>query len=313
MTDENKVIDLNHYRHEKFLEEDFLESLLDMTDEELDDYYDDLAFGQEHYDQEASAEIDELYPVYRALTSGDEEDKANFCYWHEDSQLDYFKNKFALGLFCKQNGLYIQALSHFQELLELDKADQVGAYYEVMAVLILLHRYDEVEAMVADKEVLDEQELVLLFVASLLADDIPSCRTYVSQLLEVNPYFTAFLDEDTFPLPQIMEAVNLEMVSSRSLDSLYFSFSRVLPILLTAYGFVHSYLINHFNEIALEEEVMLEELDFVTDKMRRELSYCGIFRLQDFADWTEEEILAIPGIGKVKLTKLKEAGAIFKK
>ncbi|MBM7635572.1 hypothetical protein [Streptococcus saliviloxodontae] len=314
MTDEKKVIDFNRYREEKlFLDDDFLDSLAELSDDELDDFYDELAFGDMEDPQLTSAEIDELYPFYRALTSGDQEDIKAFKYWDRKSQKTYFGSKFSLGLLCKQNGLYEKALVHFEELYQLDEQDSLGARYEIMACLVLLRRYKDAQSFYdAIGGQGDEQLLVSLFVASLLHDDIDSCRLYVSQLLEVNPHFITFLEEVAFPLPEIMSSVNWERVQSGTLDSLYFSFSRVLPILLTAYGFVHSYLINHFEEIAMEEEVLLEELDFMTDKMREEFSFWGIHRLQDFAKWTEKEVLAFPGIGKVKVQKLKEAGAIFK-
>lgn len=137
MMDKDKVISLKQYRQNKEFEADLLESLSDLTDEEIDDLYDEFAFGNGLYDSGASGS--ELVKEISALEELEKERSMSpKKAWIAEGQPPYLESKVELAMLYKQNGLYQKALTHFLEIYQADPNDSLGCRYEIMSLYVLM-------------------------------------------------------------------------------------------------------------------------------------------------------------------------------
>lgn len=308
MTDKDKVISLKQYRQNKEFEADLLESLSDLTDEEIDDLYDEFAFGNGLYDSGASGS--ELVKEISALEELEKERSMSPKQaWIAEGQPPYLESKVELAMLYKQNGLYQKALTHFLEIYQADPNDSLGCRYEIMSLYVLMSNYEMASAFFNSHQEHKEDVLmqVPLLIAAILNGHQEKAEELILQLCGQVDGFLEFCLQDEFPMLRVLDAGALESYQPNSEDSLYLALYNVLPLLMTASTYVQAWLNNDF----AEEDEFLEDFDILTSAQLQSLTNYGIRTVADIANCSETQLLTIPKIGKATLEKLKEAGVIF--
>lgn len=308
MTDKDKVISLKQYRQNKEFEADLLESLSDLTDEEIDDLYDEFAFGNGLYDSGASGS--ELVKEISALEEVEKERSMSpKKAWIAEGQPPYLESKVELAMLYKQNGLYQKALTHFLEIYQADPNDSLGCRYEIMSLYVLMSNYEMASAFFNSHQEHKEDVLmqVPLLIAAILNGHQEKAEELILQLCGQVDGFLEFCLQDEFPMLRVLDAGTLESYQPNSEDSLYLALYNVLPLLMTASTYVQAWLNNDF----AEEDEFLEDFDILTSAQLQSLTNYGIRTVADIANYSETQLLTIPKIGKATLEKLKEAGVIF--
>lgn len=308
MTDKDKVISLKQYRQNKEFEADLLESLSDLTDEEIDDLYDEFAFGNGLYDSGASGS--ELVKEISALEELEKERSMSpKKAWIAEGQPPYLESKVELAMLYKQNGLYQKALTHFLEIYQADPNDSLGCRYEIMSLYVLMSNYEMASALFNSHKEHKEDVLmqVPLLIAAILSGHQEKAEELILQLCGQVDGFLEFCLQDEFPMLRVLDAGALESYQPNSEDSLYLALYNVLPLLMTASTYVQAWLNNDF----AEEDELLEDFDILTSAQLQSLTNYGIRTVADIANYSETQLLTIPKIGKATLEKLKEAGVIF--
>ncbi|MDY5636880.1 MAG: helix-hairpin-helix domain-containing protein [Streptococcus orisratti] len=308
MTDKDKVISLKQYRQNKEFEADLLESLSGLTDEEIDDLYDEFAFGNGLYDSGASGS--ELVKEISALEELEKERSMSpKKAWIAEGQPPYLESKVELAILYKQNGLYQKALTHFLEIYQADPNDSLGCRYEIMSLYVLMSNYEMASAFFNSHQEHKEDVLmqVPLLIAAILNGHQETAEELILQLCGQVDGFLEFCLQDEFPMLRVLDAGALESYQPNSEDSLYLALYNVLPLLMTASTYVQAWLNNDF----AEEDEFLEDFDILTSAQLQSLTNYGIRTVADIANCSETQLLTIPKIGKATLEKLKEAGVIF--
>lgn len=308
MTDKDKVISLKQYRQNKEFEADLLESLSDLTDEEIDDLYDEFAFGNGLYDSGASGS--ELVKEISALEELEKERSMSpKKAWIAEGQPPYLESKVELAMLYKQNGLYQKALTHFLEIYQADPNDSLGCRYEIMSLYVLMSNYEMASAFFNSHKEHKEDVLmqVPLLIAAILNGHQETAEELILQLCGQVDGFLEFCLQDEFPMLRVLDAGALESYPPNSEDSLYLALYNVQPLLMTASTYVQAWLNNDF----AEEDEFLEDFDILTSAQLQSLTNYGIRTVADIANYSETQLLTIPKIGKATLEKLKEAGVIF--
>lgn len=308
MTDKDKVISLKQYRQNKEFEADLLESLSDLTDEEIDDLYDEFAFGNGLYDSGASGS--ELVKEISALEELEKERSMSpKKAWIAEGQPPYLESKVELAILYKQNGLYQKALTHFLEIYQADPNDSLGCRYEIMSLYVLMSNYEMASAFFYSHKEHKEDVLmqVPLLIAAILNGHQETAEELILQLCGQVDGFLEFCLQDEFPMLRVLDAGALESYPPNSEDSLYLALYNVQPLLMTASTYVQAWLNNDF----AEEDEFLEDFDILTSAQLQSLTNYGIRTVADIANYSETQLLTIPKIGKATLEKLKEAGVIF--
>lgn len=308
MTDKDKVISLKQYRQNKEFEADLLESLSGLTDEEIDDLYDEFAFGNGLYDSGASGS--ELVKEISALEELEKERSMSpKKAWIAEGQPPYLESKVELAMLYKQNGLYQKALTHFLEIYQADPNDSLGCRYEIMSLYVLMSNYEMASAFFNSHQEHKEDVLmqVPLLIAAILNGHQETAEELILQLCGQVDGFLEFCLQDEFPMLRVLDAGALESYQPNSEDSLYLALYNVLPLLMTASTYVQAWLNNDF----AEEDEFLEDFDILTSAQLQSLTNYGIRTVADIANYSETQLLTIPKIGKATLEKLKEAGVIF--
>ena len=308
MTDKDKVISLKQYRQNKEFEADLLESLSDLTDEEIDDLYDEFAFGNGLYDSGASGS--ELVKEISALEELEKERSMSpKKAWIAEGQPPYLESKVELAMLYKQNGLYQKALTHFLEIYQADPNDSLGCRYEIMSLYVLMSNYEMASAFFNSHQEHKEDVLmqVPLLIAAILNGHQEKAEELILQLCGQVDGFLEFCLQDEFPMLRVLDAGALESYPPNSEDSLYLALYNVQPLLMTASTYVQAWLNNDF----AEEDESLEDFDILTSAQLQSLTNYGIRTVADIANYSETQLLTIPKIGKATLEKLKEAGVIF--
>lgn len=308
MTDKDKVISLKQYRQNKEFEADLLESLSDLTDEEIDDLYDEFAFGNGLYDSGVSGS--ELVKEISALEELEKERSMSpKKAWIAEGQPPYLESKVELAMLYKQNGLYQKALTHFLEIYQADPNDSLGCRYEIMSLYVLMSNYEMASAFFNSHKEHKEDVLmqVPLLIAAILNGHQETAEELILQLCGQVDGFLEFCLQDEFPMLRVLDAGALESYQPNSEDSLYLALYNVLPLLMTASTYVQAWLNNDF----AEEDELLEDFDILTSAQLQSLTDYGIRTVADIANYSETQLLTIPKIGKATLEKLKEAGVIF--
>lgn len=312
MKDKDKVIDFEQYRQDKLFEDELLETIGYMTDEEIDDFYDYIAFGSEDDDNEESGA--DLLREMRFLEEL-ESDAYHQCVslpeksWRNEECRPYLSVKMDLAMFYKQNGLYQKALTHFLEIYQADPNDSLGCRYEIMSLYVLMSNYEMASAFFNSHKEHKEDVLmqVPLLIAAILNGHQETAEELILQLCGQVDGFLEFCLQDEFPMLRVLDAGALESYQPNSEDSLYLALYNVLPLLMTASTYVQAWLNNDF----AEEDEFLEDFDILTSAQLQSLTNYGIRTVADIVNYSETQLLAIPKIGKATLEKLKEAGVIF--
>lgn len=314
----DKIVDLNDYLAEKDFEEVLQSELAGFSDEELDELYDDLAFGQE-FEEELQAEEAELAKetIQRLRTLAKKESEGRLSWlasqpigWSHLEERPYLSDKMELAILYKQNGLYQKALDHLLEIYKYDANDSLGTRYEIMALYVLMSRHDELKAFYASKA--DHQNDLMMaipyMISGILEGQEDAVEDELDKWLPIVDGLFELCSRLTLPMEEIMEAASLESYQANSLSAVYVSLSSFLAILIPS---AH-YIMSVFHQLLeIEEPPLIETLHIFNSIQLNTLTNFGIRYVSDIAEWSEEEFSAIPNIGKATIVKLKEKGVAF--
>ncbi|MEQ9764647.1 hypothetical protein ABPS01_08455 [Streptococcus sp. ZJ151] len=318
MVDKKKdnIVDFSDYLAEKDFEEILKKELADFSDEELDELYDDLAFGQEFGEELEEAEA--ARENVRLLKDLEGIEAAGHDAWLASSpvgwvNLDerpYLSNKMALATAYKQNGLYQKALDHFLEIYQVEETDGLGTRYEIMASYVLMSRHEELNAFYFSKDYHQGDLMMAIpyIVSCILAGQEESARDILDKwLYQVDGLFQ-FCNRPTMPLEDIMEASVIDSYQANSMTAVYVSLSSFLAILVPSSHYIMA-VIQQLLEI--EEPPFIEELGVFSSAQLNTLTSFGIRYVSDIEEWSEAEFKEIPKIGATTIKKLKEKGVVF--
>ena len=168
----------------------------------------------------------------------------------------------------------------------MDRADGLTCRYEILALYVLMSRYDEAQAFVnsCTSYAADVRMQVSLLVAAILGGyHADASQLLVGFCVQVTD-FLAFCEQDIFPLGRVMEAETCE-------ESLYFAFSPILPLLLTASTYIQAYLNAYVTTNVADSDDDLDHLPFLSSKQLSVLALNGIYGIQNFQLLTETALL----------------------
>ncbi|WP_162011011.1 hypothetical protein [Streptococcus sp. S784/96/1] len=314
MADKDKIVDLNQYREEKEFDEDLFENLLNMSDEESDDFYDSIAFGDGLNADGPSGK--ELLAEIRRLEELESDGYLAWMMSPEKSWLNldarpYLSLKMDLAVLYKQNGLYQKALEHFMQMFREDPNDSLGCRYEILALYILKSDYTMADAFFRSRKEHEEDAMMAIpmLISAILSDADKQAGALIEQLCDQVDGFFEFCRLEEFPMARVLDAGAVEFYEANSKDSLYIALYSILPLLLTTSVYIQAYLNDHFSD----GEVYLEDFGILSSAQLLSLNDYDIKTATDIQYYSEEELLTIPKIGKVTLKKLKEIGVVFRK
>lgn len=185
------------------------------------------------------------------------------------------------------------ALDHFLAIYQVDRADGLTCHYEILALYVLMSRYDEAQAFVnsCTSYAADVRMQVSLLVAAILGGyHADASQLLVGFCVQVTD-FLAFCEQDIFPLGRVMEAETWEECSANCEESLYFAFSLILPLLLTASTYIQAYLNAYVTTNVADSDDDLDHLPFLSSKQLSVLALNGIYGIQNFQLLTETALL----------------------
>lgn len=316
--DNDKIVDFSDYLAEKDFEELLQSELVGFSDEELDELYDDLAFGLEAEEELQEAEVASARENFHLLKDLEEIEAAGHDDWLASSpvgwvNLDerpYLSNKMALATAYKQNGLYQKALDHFLEIYQVEETDGLGTRYEIMASYVLMSRHEELKSFYFSKDY-HQGDLMMdipYIISSILAGQEDSVRDILDNwLFKVDGLFD-FCNRLIVPLENIMEASSLDSYQANSMTAVYVSLSTFLPILIPSSHYIMA-IIQQLLDI--EESPLIEDLEVFSSIQLNTLTSFGIRYVSDIEEWSEAEFREIPKIGPTTIKKLKEKGVLF--
>lgn len=316
--DKDKIVDFSNYLAEKDFEELLQSELVGFSDEELDELYDDLAFGVETEEELQEAEVEAAQENFRLLKDLEEIESAGHDAWLASSpagwvNLDerpYLSNKMALATAYKQNGLYQKALDHFLEIYQVDETDGLGTRYEIMASYVLMSRHEELKAFYFSKDY-HQGDLMMdipYIISSILAGQEESVRDMLDKwLVKVDGLFD-FCNRSAMPLETILEASNLETYQANSMTAVHISLSTFFAVLVPASHYIMAVM---QQLLEIEEPALIEALEVFSNAQLNTLTSFGIRYVSDIEEWSEAEFREIPKIGSTTIKKLKEKGVVF--
>lgn len=314
--DNDKIIDFSEYLAEKDFEELLQSELAGFSDEELDELYDDLAFGEAFEDLEGEAALAKMsYQTLRDLERTEAQGHDSWLTsepvgWINLGERPYLSNKMALATAYKQNGLYQKALDHFLEIYQVEETDGLGTRYEIMSSYVLMSKHEELKAFYFSKDH-HQGDLMMdipYIISSILAGQEESVRDILDDWLFKVDGFFAFCNQPMMPLEAIMEVSSLDSYQANSMTAVYVSLSTFLPILIPSSHYIMA-IIQQLLDI--EESPLIENLEVFSSVQLNTLTSFGIQYVSDIEEWSEAEFREIPKIGPTTIKKLKEKGVVF--
>ncbi|MGT2833229.1 hypothetical protein [Streptococcus halotolerans] len=320
MTDKKKdnIVDFSNYLAEKDFEEILKKELADFSDEELDDLYDDLAFGQafeEEWQEEEAKVSRENLQILKEL---EEKEAAGRDAWLASSPVGwinlrerpYLSNKMELALVYKQNGLYQKALDHLLEINQVEENDGLGTRYEIMAVYVLMSRHEDLEAFYFSNDY-HQGDLMMdipYMISNILAGKEDSVKDMLADWVDRVDGLFECCNRSGMSMGDIMEARSLAYYQANTMSAVYVSLSTFLAILIPS----SHYIMATIKEmLGINEGPLIDDLDIFSSTQLMTLTSLGIRYISDIEDWSEAEFLGIPKIGPATIKKLKEKGVVF--
>ncbi|EKB54059.1 hypothetical protein [Falseniella ignava] len=245
----------------------------------------------------------------------------------------YFRARKFLLDFYKQEYLLGKAENTAKELLRNNPNDNLGARYSLMGTYVLSFQHKKARSFFKKEPMHQEDDQMLFYMAvSLILDeDIQYAERIIKKLLKINPTITRFFIEQEFDSFLVYSFLPDEYYQPNSERSLAIAFAEVLSL------FQHSeYLYWTFQKILKQtnpeyfDQYYAQQVNWLNSYAEAyELAGTGIFTnissqyvrpllleglrtLEDFQAKGEREVLAIDGIGKGTVKKLRENGVTFK-
>lgn len=245
----------------------------------------------------------------------------------------YFRaQKYLLDFYKKE--LFIEEAEKIgKNILRYNPGDNLGARYSLMSIYVNSFQHKKARTFFK-KEIAhrsDDQMLLYMAISLIFEGDFHFAHQLIEELADINPEIYFFFSDEKFNEFRIYGHLPQEYYVPNSKDSLTIAFYEIF------YLFVQSSLLYHvFKGILME--INPDYFKYINDREKRifsarinsrKLAGKGIFKnissqyvqlllfedletIEDFKEKTEAEVLAIEGIGKGTVKKLKENGVRFK-
>ena len=152
----------------------------------------------------------------------------------------------------------------------------------------------------------------LLLIGAILADDDFTAHELLKRLFDEVEGFEDFCLRSDLSLSKVLAEDNSGLkleYTENDIEVVYAAFRLVLPLVERTASYLSGYLSSYCLDTVMD--ILLDELDFLTTAQLDVFEENGIYSINDFKVWSEEEILDLPKIGKVTIEKLKDIGVIF--
>lgn len=245
----------------------------------------------------------------------------------------YFRARRLLLDFYKEQLLFGKAQDTAREILRYNPNDNLGVRYSLMAIYVLSFQPTKARIFFKKDSMYqkDDQMLFYLAVSLILEGDLNYAKRIIQELLEINPTITQFFVTKEFNSFLVYETLPFEPYQFNSEQSLAVAFNEVLSLFQHSVflyrtfqkilekinpEYYQQYYAEKSNGVALyRESYKLAGTGIFTNidsRYVRSLLSKGLRTLEDFQTIAEHEVLAIDGIGKGTVKKLRDNGVTFK-
>lgn len=212
-------------------------------------------------------------------------------------------------------GRYREALAIFQELYALDTTDQLDIRYEILSLYVILSDFPTASSFFNSRENFGEDgAMALLYlVAALMAGEEEIARGLFDDLLTTIDGFEYLAVQRDFPFDEVQQFALHSAYVPGTLSEIYWAFFAIFPVSLVAGPYIQSF----FNSLIDIGELFRRMGTFlVATRLKAQvtdyLKTIGITTVEELSQLTEEEFLAIKGVGPKVLEMIKREGAVFK-
>ncbi|MCY3035606.1 MULTISPECIES: hypothetical protein [Aerococcus] len=233
-----------------------------------------------------------------------------------------------------KEGLFMEEAEKIaKHILRFNSNDNMGVRYKLMAIYVNSFQHKQAKALFKRDSSYRSDDQMLFYMATslILARDFKLAQQRIKDLQEINSDILYFFEDENFNELKVFVNLPKEDYRPNSKQSLAIALNEVLPLFsqsnLLYQHFKQSLrelIPNYFDDVQAQKEKNIMSY-FQADK----LSGKGIFAniasqyvrallledletADDFKTKTEKEVLAINGIGKGTINKLKANGVRFK-
>jgi|SRR5690625_1100261 len=264
--------------------------------------------------------------------------------WLAHEERPYLSLKHSLAIDYFENNMFDQAMIQFEEEMEINENDNLGARYYLAAIYANTNQWEKLNQFYHSNPY-SENELLMVFpllISAILKEDEHLASQLFEQLLDINDHVGTLLEDDFWPLSDIIAAKELDRYGVNSYEELCLACSYVFP-LISSNMYVFDWLKLNDSQMRTADQNNILFPDFdnhsinqnTTNSSRKGLEFFtyanqeifdgikfdkvrilinrGLKTKKDFAKKTEKQVLAIHQIGPVTVKQLKENGVVFRK
>src|SRR5690625_2066610 len=175
-----------------------------------------------------------------------ETDQAGWIAIEERSFLS-LKHTIAMDYF--DNNMYTLAEAHFKEGLEINEHDNLGTRYYLAAIYANTSQWDQLNELYHRFEY-SENEVFFVFpllVSAILRGENILATELFENLININDHMDELLEEETFPIEDIIEVSNMGEYRMNSYEELCLACGYLLP-LITSSNYIFDWMeMKYFN------------------------------------------------------------------
>lgn len=263
--------------------------------------------------------------------------------WLDYEERPYLSLKYMFSVILFKQGLLLEALEHFEILYEIDEMDSLGARYYLMAIYCRTYDWESAYELFSDVPYpasTDDRMIIPMLILSILTDNITYAKDLFLDLEESNKELYMLFDDDTWPVDLILSYADADQYQVDSFESIALALNDILPVIVSS-EYLYEWMLNEFETAEPHERVNVNEkvisfkgasqhyrnqedvydrkpyleipvLDGVVHNAAVALQAMGLVSIEDFAVYTEKELLAIKNVGPKSIQQLKDNGVIFK-
>lgn len=287
-----------------FLEYDDTFNLLDALDKIVDEYR----------QRQAELEVDDFFPNYMV----------------EDVERDMYFNLLILRLsICREELFYADGLRYAKEALPLDEFDSYGIRYDLMNFYVLVGDYKAARALYMTYGSNDTILAFNVMTAAILNRDLSYARTLLAEIQTAVPDFYMLFEEGDVPLEiSVTKQQAMQAYQKGGIEEIIVALIPLLNIYSTSnavFQFIRENMTipekrNKFKKSvpSTEPYAYMFDRDFLAiyfdcfadiEQHRAYIIYqAGYDTVEKLKNATYEEIIGIPGIGKVTVEQLRRNG-----
>ena len=305
---------------------EYLEKSLELDPNNIDARVMYLDTNMDISASEQLAQLEEIYSEFlHEYLIGDIGTNDNA--WSYIEYRPYMRAVFKFGEVATQNRIYSDALDIYEFLLTISKGDNLGVRYKLAAIFVYLEEVSKLNALCKKYDKKNNDSILLLsrVMCALSQEDETTAKYYFERLRKANKHLDKFFKNRRFN-------ENLDFnIYSYALGSKAELIVALEPYImyLTGDSYYYDKLRQFYNNPSRVELEFAEKSNSRRPKLSVDIRSLVVFKgieskynvfakeglmtKEDFTKVTEEEVLAIRGIGPVTIKQLKANGVKFKK